>query len=198
MFEVNPHHVRFYNEFFARAATSKAHARLCERAYGRDLCQHGMMDMAQLDQIYGLFIDRPGNFVKKPMRACTGEEIAREWLYQLGAGPVEHMAELAATSARCAPCMMPFITTFFLPRRAGDWPAVVPQHVVKSAFIGQFAETARYCVRATDVAGDRDTAAGHACARAAYAAALGACCILIMGWRRPRSSGPPCRQPGCC
>ena len=30
--------------------------------------------------IYGLFSDRPGNYVKKPMRACTGREICMEWL----------------------------------------------------------------------------------------------------------------------
>ena len=34
--------------------------------------------------IYGLFSDRPGNFVKKPMRECTGKEICMEWLYHLG------------------------------------------------------------------------------------------------------------------
>jgi oleate hydratase len=99
--------------------------------------------------IYGLFLDRPGNFVNKPMRACTGEEITREWLYHLGV-PIEQIPELAATSARCAPCMMPFITAFFLPRRAGDRPAVVPEHVVNCAFIGQFAETERDCVFTTE------------------------------------------------
>ena len=84
----------------------------------------------------------PGNFVKKPMRDCTGEEIAREWLYHLGV-PLEQIGELAANSVNCNPCMMPFITSFFLPRRAGDRPAVVPAHVVNCAFIGQFAETER-------------------------------------------------------
>ena len=33
---------------------------------------------------YALFTDRPGDYVKKPMRDCTGEEITREWLYHLG------------------------------------------------------------------------------------------------------------------
>jgi cyclopropane fatty-acyl-phospholipid synthase-like methyltransferase len=38
-------------EYFTRAETSEAHARFCALVYGRDLCQHGMMDMAQLDAL---------------------------------------------------------------------------------------------------------------------------------------------------
>jgi len=38
----------FYNEFYRRAELSAAHARLCERVYGQNLCQHGMADLAQL------------------------------------------------------------------------------------------------------------------------------------------------------
>ncbi|MDQ9831206.1 oleate hydratase, partial [Acinetobacter baumannii] len=33
--------------------------------------------------IYGLFSDRPGNYVKKAMRDCTGKEICMEWLYHM-------------------------------------------------------------------------------------------------------------------
>ena len=32
---------------------------------------------------YGLFVDRPGDFVKKPMSACTGREIMTEILGHL-------------------------------------------------------------------------------------------------------------------
>ena len=39
---------------------------------------------------------------------------------------------------------------FFLPRRAGDRPAVVPEHAVNFAFIGQFAETVRDCIYTTE------------------------------------------------
>jgi oleate hydratase len=38
---------------------------------------------------------------------------------------------------------MPYITAFFLPRREGDRPKVVPQHAVNFGFLGQFAETPR-------------------------------------------------------
>lgn len=34
--------------------------------------------------VYGLFTDVPGDFIKKPMRECTGYEITQEWLYHLG------------------------------------------------------------------------------------------------------------------
>jgi oleate hydratase len=100
--------------------------------------------------VYGLFVDRPGDFVKKPMQDCTGEEITQEWLYHLGA-PVEEIPELAATGAKTVPCMMPYVTAFFMPRQAGDRPDVVPAGAVNFAFIGQFAESAqRDCIFTTE------------------------------------------------
>ncbi len=41
----------FYEEFYRATLTSAAHAELCERAYGRNLAQHGFADMAQLDAL---------------------------------------------------------------------------------------------------------------------------------------------------
>ena len=100
--------------------------------------------------LYSLFVDRPGDFVKKPMQDCTGEEITQELLYHLGV-PVEEIAELAATGARAVPVMMPYITAFFMPRQAGDRPDVVPKDAVNFAFIGQFAESAeRDCIFTTE------------------------------------------------
>ena len=94
-----------------------------------------------LGHAYGAYsLDRPGNYVKKAMKDCTGEEIAQEWLYHLGV-PLDEIDELAANSVVCHPCMMPYITAFFLPRRAGDRPAVVPRHAVNFGFLGQFAES---------------------------------------------------------
>jgi oleate hydratase len=98
---------------------------------------------------YGLFIDRPGDYVKKSMKDCTGEEITAEFLYHLGV-PVEEIPELAATGAITRPCAMPFITSFFMPRRAGDRPNVVPDGAVNFAFIGQFAETKRDTIFTTE------------------------------------------------
>ena len=94
--------------------------------------------------IIGLFPDQPGNFVHKPMLACTGEEITQEWLYHMGV-PVQEIGDLANTVIS-NPCILPFVVAFFLPRAGGDRPAVVPERAVNFAFIGQFAETARDCI----------------------------------------------------
>lgn len=99
--------------------------------------------------IYGLFTDVPGDYVKKPMRACTGREICMEWLYHLGV-PEEQIEELAEHSANTVPCMMPYITAFFMPRADGDRPLVVPEGAVNFAFIGQFAETPRDTIFTTE------------------------------------------------
>jgi SAM-dependent methyltransferase len=41
----------WYNEYFRRADASATHAEFCRRVYGANLCQHGMMDMEELDQL---------------------------------------------------------------------------------------------------------------------------------------------------
>lgn len=46
--------------------------------------------------------------------------------------------------------MMPYITSFFMPRTQGDRPKVVPEGCVNFAFIGQFADTARDTVFTTE------------------------------------------------
>lgn len=99
--------------------------------------------------IYGLFSDRPGDFVKKTMRECTGKEICMEWLYHMGV-PEEEIESLAEHSANTVPCMMPYITAFFMPRAAGDRPDVVPKGAVNFAFLGQFAETVRDTIFTTE------------------------------------------------
>ena len=99
--------------------------------------------------IYGLFSDKEGNFVKKPMRECTGKEICMEWLYHLGV-PENEIETLAENSANTVPCMMPYITAFFMPRTKGDRPDVVPAGAVNFAFLGQFAETERDTIFTTE------------------------------------------------
>jgi oleate hydratase len=99
--------------------------------------------------IYGLFADVPGDYVKKPMRECTGEEITKEWLFHMGV-PIDEIDKLAATGAITRPCMMPFITAFFLPRNGTDCPQVVLDGCVNFAFLGQFAESTRDCIFTTE------------------------------------------------
>ncbi len=92
--------------------------------------------------VYGLTTNKPGNYVDKPMRECTGEEICREWLYHIGV-PTDRIAELAKNACNTTTTYMPFITAFFQPRKVTDRPKVVPNGAVNFAFVGQFAETPR-------------------------------------------------------
>ena len=105
---------------------------------------------------YGLSVDRPGDFVPKPMSACSGCEIMTEML-----GHLHIRAEAAKVleTCICLPCMMPFITSQFLPRETGDRPPVLPTNAHNLAFMGQFCElpddvvfTVEYSVRSAQVA----------------------------------------------
>ena len=101
--------------------------------------------------VYGLFSDEPGDYIKKPMKECTGEEITMEWLYHIGV-PVTEIEELAKNHAVSIPCMMPYVTSYFMARKDGDRPLVVPECAQNLAFIGEFVETPADCVFTTEYA----------------------------------------------
>ncbi len=105
---------------------------------------------------YGLAVEKHGDFVDKPMSACTGREIMTEILGHLG---ITSEAEEILSNCTCIPCMMPFITSQFLPREAGDRPAIIPAGTRNLAFIGQFCEqkddvvfTVEYSIRSAQTA----------------------------------------------
>ncbi len=105
---------------------------------------------------YGLFVDKPGNYVKKAMAECSGREIMTEVMGHLHFG--EQSADILDRSD-CIPCMMPFITSQFLQRSRGDRPQVVPERSKNLAFLGQFCElpddvvfTVEYSVRSAQTA----------------------------------------------
>jgi oleate hydratase len=105
---------------------------------------------------YGLFVDQLGDFVKKPMAECTGEELLIELLGHLR---FEAQRDRILHSAICIPCMMPFITSQFMPRLAGDRPQVRPVGTANFAFLGQYCEipddvvfTVEYSVRSAQTA----------------------------------------------
>lgn len=99
--------------------------------------------------VYALNTNKPGNYVKKAMRDCTGEEICREWLYHIGV-PQKEIDRLAKEACNTTSCFMPYINAFFQPRKAQDRPLVVPQGAVNFAFLGQFAETPRDTIFTTE------------------------------------------------
>ena len=99
--------------------------------------------------VYSLSTGKEGNYVKKAMRDCTGEEVCKEWLYHIGI-PTSEIDDLAKNACNPTPCFMPFINAFFQPRKKSDRPLVVPEGSVNFAFLGQFAETPRDTIFTTE------------------------------------------------
>lgn len=99
--------------------------------------------------LYSLSTDKAGNYVRKPMRECTGEEVCQEWLYHIGI-PEEEIKTLAKEACNTTTCFMPYINAFFQPRKKEDRPLVVPEGAVNFAFLGQFAETPRDTIFTTE------------------------------------------------
>lgn len=105
---------------------------------------------------YGLFPDKEGNFIKKKMSECSGEEILTEVLSHLRF--TEHISHILDTSI-IIPVMMPYITSQFMPRKISDRPKVIPKGSKNLAFIGQYVElpddvvfTVEYSVRSAQTA----------------------------------------------
>ncbi|MBB6624378.1 oleate hydratase [Clostridium gasigenes] len=106
---------------------------------------------------YGLFTEKEGNFVKKPMRDCTGEEMMTELLHHLHFE--NEKDEIMESVINVIPCMMPYIDSHFQPRAMSDRPEVVPKGSTNFAMISQFVEiaedmvfTEEYSVRAARMA----------------------------------------------
>ena len=106
---------------------------------------------------YGIYTDRDGDYIKKPMRDCTGEEILMELLYHLHM--LDKVDEIKNDIVNVIPCMMPYIDSQFQPRKMSDRPKVVPDGSTNFAMISQFVEipedmvfTEEYSVRAARIA----------------------------------------------
>jgi oleate hydratase len=94
---------------------------------------------------YGLYPDRKGDYVKKKMSDCNGEEILEELWYHL---KVQNLMKPIVDSGKvnCIPVAMPFIDSLFMPCAKGDRPDVLPKGAINFAFLGQFAEVSDDCV----------------------------------------------------
>ena len=106
---------------------------------------------------YGLYTDRLGDYIKKPMKDCTGEEIFDELLYHLHL--IDRKEEIKKDIINVIPCMMPYVDAQFQPRKMSDRPHVVPKGSTNFAMISQFVEipedmvfTEEYSVRAARIA----------------------------------------------
>ncbi|MGH4117758.1 oleate hydratase [Clostridium sp.] len=105
---------------------------------------------------YGLYPYAKGDFIKKRMVDCTGEEILTELLYHLNFK--DDMKKIIKTSI-CIPCILPFTTAQFLTRAKGDRPEIIPEGSTNLALLGQFCEmpddivfTMDYSVRSAQTA----------------------------------------------
>ena len=75
----------FYERFYAVTAASPAHAEFCRRVYGRDLCQHGFADMAQIHALIDITGLGPGDraldlgcgngMIAEYISDCTGAHV---------------------------------------------------------------------------------------------------------------------------
>lgn len=106
---------------------------------------------------YGLYTNNLGDYVKKPMRECTGREMLTELLHHLHFE--DDMEEIMESVVNVIPCMMPYIDSQFQPRKMSDRPKVVPEGSTNFAMISQFVEipedmvfTEEYSVRAARIA----------------------------------------------
>jgi oleate hydratase len=105
---------------------------------------------------FGLYPDKFGNLIKKPMTQCTGEELMREVLHHLR---FDGDADRIIGGSICIPCLLPQVGAIWSVRKQTDRPPVVPKGSTNFAFIGEFAEipteaafTMEYAVRTARVA----------------------------------------------
>lgn len=107
---------------------------------------------------YGLYTEAIGDYVKKPMKDCTGQELLNEYLHHLHISE-ERIAELMKTVVNVIPCYMPYVDAQFEPRKYSDRPQVIPAGSTNFAMVSQFVEipddmvfTEEYSVRAARIA----------------------------------------------
>ncbi|WP_124066672.1 oleate hydratase [Clostridium sp. E02] len=98
------------------------------------------LDQKEDEQVmwgYGCYGENIGNYIKKPMHECTGDEIMTELLYHLNMLDIKD--EVLAHSY-ISTCMMPYITSQFMPRKETDRPKNVPDGCTNIGFLGQYVE----------------------------------------------------------
>ncbi|KAL4882305.1 oleate hydratase [Aspergillus karnatakaensis] len=84
---------------------------------------------------YGMSPERDGDYIAKPMYACSGEEIMVELLAHLG-----FPAQAILPTATVIPCIMPYATSALLTRSLEDRPPVIPPNTSNLGLVGQFVD----------------------------------------------------------
>lgn len=88
--------------------------------------------------VYSLYMDKEGNYIRKTMPQCTGNEILAELCYHLGI--IDQLNNVTENTI-VHTTFMPYITSMFMPRAKGDRPRVVPEGCKNLGLVGQFVET---------------------------------------------------------
>lgn len=88
--------------------------------------------------VYALFMDKEGDYIKKTMPQCTGNEILAELCYHLG---IIDQLDNVVENTIVRSSFMPYITSMFMPRAKGDRPRVIPEGCTNLGLVGQFVET---------------------------------------------------------
>lgn len=96
---------------------------------------HGQPEGVSVFSGWAMYPERVGNFVKKPMLACTGVEILEELLLHF-----QFPLKPTINNAITIPSVLPLATAPLLPRIHGDRPAVIPTNTANLALLGQFVE----------------------------------------------------------
>lgn len=106
---------------------------------------------------YGLFPEKRGNYVDKPMKQCAGVEILYELICHLNMQ--DEWNTILENVINVIPCYMPYINAQLMPRNMSDRPQIIPEDSTNFAMIGQFVEipddmvfTEEYSVRAARIA----------------------------------------------
>lgn len=108
---------------------------------------------------YAMYPINEGDFIKKPMVNCSGQEIMTEILCHLRFPIREHEEEEIIRDSITIPCFLPRMTATLLPRAVSDRPQIIPENMTNLALIGHFVEipdevvgTAGYGVKAAQMA----------------------------------------------
>ncbi|ABS39566.1 oleate hydratase [Clostridium botulinum] len=104
----------------------------------------GQPDNVKVLWAYALNMDIPGDYIKKTFSNCTGREMFEELLYHMGLQ--DRIPEILSHTVNVIPSMMPYITSQFMPRVAGDRPNVIPAGSKNFGFLGQYTEIPEDCV----------------------------------------------------
>jgi oleate hydratase len=96
---------------------------------------------------YGLYGNTKGNYIKKTMTDCTGEELLTEFCFHMGF--MKELPEIKKVTVSI-PNNLPYATSQFAPRKIADRPDVVPKGSTNLALMGQYVEIPDDCVFLVD------------------------------------------------